>query len=75
MTLIARSLNYGFPVLIGDILMTSNTKQDEIHIPTFLRGVEEFLPKTQEGFPVLLRQKFMSYMIDYVSLLVETCMK
>ena len=57
MTLIACTLNYGYPVLLGDILMTSDKKGDEIHIPTFLKGVEEFLPNTHEGFPILLRQK------------------
>jgi hypothetical protein len=57
MTLIARTLCEGHPMLIGDILITSDTKSKELEIPTFLTGVEEFLPDHQSGFPVLLREK------------------
>ncbi|WP_044213439.1 hypothetical protein [Flammeovirga sp. OC4] len=57
MTLIANTLNDGFPILIGDLLVSSPTRKDDFKIPTFLEGVEKYMPKDMVNFPVKLNQK------------------
>ncbi len=58
MSLIACTLNYGYPVLIGDLLFTTfHRSSNPIVIPTFLGGVEEFLPNHLHLYPEGLRQK------------------
>jgi len=55
MTLIAGILNKHTPVLIGDLLITSNFKPDEdVFIPTVLNGKIDF---DGNNYPVELRQK------------------
>jgi hypothetical protein len=56
-TLIANSTNYSFPLMIGDLLMSSEEKNSEVQIPVFLKDVENRLPTNQKFFPFRLRQK------------------
>ena len=62
MTLIANTSNYNCDILIGDILMTSETRGQEVGIPTFLGGVDAQLPPEQNFYPYSLRQKI--YVIE-----------
>lgn len=62
MTLISVTSNFGFPILLGDILTTSETPDQEQHIPTFLSSVTQWLPTDQKLRPYRLRRKV--YVID-----------
>ena len=62
MTLIANTSNYNCDILIGDILMTSDTRGQEVSIPAFIGGVDDQLPKGQIYYPHSLRQKI--YIIE-----------
>jgi hypothetical protein len=57
MTLIAHSTNFSYPIIIGDILMSSTEKGTKIELPTFLSNVDNKLPGDQKFFPYKLRQK------------------
>ncbi len=57
MTLIANTLNFAYPILVGDILMSSSHEKNNVHLPTFLKGVDDLLPSEQKLFPFSLRQK------------------
>jgi len=57
MTLIANTSNYNCDILIGDILMTSASRNREVGIPVFLGGVDQHLPNDQTFYPYSLRQK------------------
>ncbi len=57
MTLIANTINYSFPIIVGDILMSTNFERKNISIPTFLKGIDALLPPEQKLFPYSLRQK------------------
>lgn len=57
MTLIASTTNFSYPILIGDILMSSENKTKDTPIPSFQAGVNGILPSEQKFFPFSLRQK------------------
>lgn len=57
MTLIASTLNYAYPIIVGDILMTSEEVKRDVAIPTFLKSVNDLLPADHKFFPFSLRQK------------------
>lgn len=57
MTLIAVTSNFGYPIMLGDILTTSETIENEVAIPTFLGGVNHRLPDEQKFLPYNLRRK------------------
>lgn len=57
MTLIAITTNFNYPVMVGDILSTSDTIDKEISIPIFLKSVNNLLPQEQKFMPLKLRQK------------------
>jgi hypothetical protein len=56
MTLIASTSNNNFPILIGDVLITSAQRGDESKLPEYLRNIDTHFPD-QDYFPVKLRQK------------------
>ncbi|TYZ14190.1 hypothetical protein FY528_00195 [Hymenobacter lutimineralis] len=65
MTLISCTSNFSYPIVIGDILTSSNEVEKELEIPVFLDGVNSRLSEDQELFPYRLRQKI--YIIkDYL---------
>lgn len=57
MTLIAATLNYSYPVILGDLLVTSPEKSNDFKLPTFLKGVEKYLPENISDYPAKLVQK------------------
>lgn len=57
MTLIATTSNYSNPIIVGDILMSSEQNEKKTQIPTFLGCVNNQLSTTQKLFPFSLRQK------------------
>lgn len=57
MTVISLTTNYGYPILIGDILTTSKERVRGVLLPGFSQDVEENLPANQTYFPFALRQK------------------
>ena len=57
MTLIAATSNFGCPVLIGDILVSSENLKANISLPTYLDGADKILPADQKFFPSDLRRK------------------
>ena len=57
MTLIAATINAGYPILLGDILVTSETGGQEQPIPTFLGSVNHRLPPNRKYEPALLTRK------------------
>jgi hypothetical protein len=56
MTLISFTTNYGRPILIGDLLTTSDIPRPAAEIPTFLTNIDDDLPKNV-GYPFELKQK------------------
>lgn len=63
MTLIACTLNNSYPMMINDLLSTSPRKGQNLKLPTFLDGVEKYLPENIGNYPVQLTQK--SYIIKH----------
>ncbi|WP_422353894.1 hypothetical protein [Roseivirga pacifica] len=59
MTLIATTSNYSYPILLGDILLSSGSKNVESSVPTFLKNIDDLLPEDQTLFPFRLRQKVL----------------
>lgn len=57
MTLISLTANFGYPIILGDILTSSEETDTELAIPTFLQGVNHRLPAGQKLLPFKLRQK------------------
>ncbi len=57
MTLIVNTTNFSYPILIGDILMSTQQVKKNTSIPTFLGGVDNLLPPEQKLFPFSLKQK------------------
>lgn len=57
MTLIAGTLNFSYPIVLGDLLATSPTKKANFKLPTFLSGVEQYLPDNIDFYPARLVQK------------------
>jgi hypothetical protein len=57
MTLISLTANFGYPIIMGDILTSSEDTDTELAIPTFLQGVNHLLPAEQKLLPYKLRQK------------------
>jgi hypothetical protein len=57
MTLIALTVNAGCPILVGDLLTTSEQVDTEPAIPVFMKGVHAQLPAMQRLLPAKLRQK------------------
>lgn len=43
MTLISLSLNYGFPIMMADILITSTDAKDNLETPMFVDGTADVL--------------------------------
>ena len=57
MTLVALTMNTAYPVLMGDILMTSSEKEYDIDIPTLLKEADQFFSSDQKLFPAGFKQK------------------
>jgi hypothetical protein len=57
MTLVSYTSNYGRPILMADLLITSNDRRGSTEIPAFLSNVDEELPIGQQSFPYELKQK------------------
>jgi hypothetical protein len=57
MTLIACTSNFGFPILIGDLLMSSTSNGNDITLPTYPEGFIELFPSDSIRKPIYLRQK------------------
>lgn len=57
MTLISFTTNFGRPILMADLLTTSNEQGKEALIPTFFDHVDDALPPEQKSFPFGLKQK------------------
>jgi len=57
MTLIASISNFSYPVVIGDLLTSSSKFNEDFILPTFLQGIEEYLPKDAKAYPLKLIQK------------------
>lgn len=63
MSLIAVTYNDCFehhpaiPILIGDVLFSTDEVKKNISLPTFLEGADHHLPKNQKYYPYRLRQK------------------
>lgn len=66
MTLISFTTNYGRPLLIGDLLTTSDQRGSALEIPTFMSNIDDDLPENS-SFPFELKQKI--YVIkDHIAL-------
>ena len=57
MTLISYATNYGEPILMGDLLITSLEECGAPQIPIFLDNVDYALPKGLKKFPQGMKQK------------------
>jgi hypothetical protein len=58
MTMLSYTSNYNFPVLVGDILITSSLNGNNLSIPSHLDGLKNLLQESkQSGTPSDLRQK------------------
>lgn len=57
MSLIACTSNYGFPFLIGDLLISTDEKQEAIELPIPAFDVTPFFPEGMAGYPITLHQK------------------
>lgn len=62
MTIISLTTNFGNPILIGDLLITSKKGNAERQIPSFLGDVKEFFPNDKKNYPIDLKQKI--YIIE-----------
>ncbi|MET3977444.1 hypothetical protein ABIB62_000010 [Mucilaginibacter sp. UYP25] len=56
MTLISFTANYGRPILIGDLLTTSDAPRPAAQIPAFLSNIDDSLPDNA-SYPFELKQK------------------
>lgn len=57
MTMIACTLNIAMPVLVGDLLISSDYKQETFELPVLSEDVMQYLSKDADVHPILLRQK------------------
>ncbi len=57
MTLIAFTLNHGYPVMMADLLISSTDSDGEIEIPTFVKGAGKLFAHMGESKPLGLKQK------------------
>jgi hypothetical protein len=57
MTLIASISNFSYPVIIGDLLTSSSEFNKDFKLPTFLQGIEKYLPENSSSYPTKLIQK------------------
>lgn len=62
MTLISLTTNFGNPILIGDLLITSEKVTAERQIPSLLSDVKDFFPNGKKYYPIDLKQKI--YVIE-----------
>ncbi|MBX2899032.1 MAG: hypothetical protein KF775_05265 [Cyclobacteriaceae bacterium] len=56
MTLIALTLNHGYPVMMADLLISSSESNGIMEIPTFVKGTDSLLVQMNKK-PAALRQK------------------
>ncbi|MFZ6009894.1 MAG: hypothetical protein ACOYXT_06045, partial [Bacteroidota bacterium] len=57
MTLIALTINYGYPIMMADLLISSSDSDGEIELPTFVKGAGKLFSKMEGGKPLGLKQK------------------
>lgn len=57
MTLIAVTSNFGYPIMLGDILTTAENPDQDQPIPTFQKSVNQRLPPEQKFLPFRLSRK------------------
>ncbi len=57
MTLIALTLNQGFPVMMADLLISSPDSDGVIEIPTFVKGTGKMFANMTKSKPLGLKQK------------------
>jgi hypothetical protein len=57
MTLIALSVNHGYPIMMADLLISSTESDGVIETPTFVKGTGTRLTQLNHSKPTTLRQK------------------
>jgi hypothetical protein len=57
MTLIALTVNHGYPVMMADLLISSPDSDGAIEIPTFVKGTGKMFANMEDSKPLGLKQK------------------
>jgi len=57
MTLIALTLNHGYPVMMADLLISSPDSDGVIELPTFIKGTGKMFANMKKSKPLGLKQK------------------
>jgi len=57
MTLIALTINYGYPIMMADLLISSSDSDGEIELPTFVKGAGKLFTDMKGSRPLGLKQK------------------
>jgi len=57
MTMIACTINNGYPIILSDLLLSSRDKPANFSSPTIVDNLMDYLPENRSHYPFRLKQK------------------